>query len=247
MKSILLLLVSTLFFVSCKKQETNEKSEDAIATSELKPIIINTPLRFALTQRTTRPIIDFHEDLIITIGDITRGKVSVSLIEKQGKVVLSERYMQDSDFIEFEFHGFPYRLHLQRLDNQLAGEDTAYFQILSAPTKASQIHNVQSPDEEIDSLLSNLSELSDAKFVRNNSSYTVDEAIAHLTRKRKSARSPIKSAEDFIELVGSKSSMSDKPYIINLSDGRSISSREWFIEHLKLIRKNAEQGVPPNH
>jgi hypothetical protein len=43
----------------------------------------------------------------------------------------------------------------------------------------------------------------------------------------------VKAADDFIKLCASKSFITGKPYMIRLSDGKTIKSEKYFQEKLK--------------
>jgi len=93
------------------------------------------------------------------------------------------------------------------------------------------------PETEIEGLLAYVKGLDQATFVRNGTSYSPAQAEAHLRMKWNNARSHIKTAEDFIELCASKSSVSGKPYLIRFADGRTVEAGFAFREQLGLLRK----------
>ena len=76
------------------------------------------------------------------------------------------------------------------------------------------------PDKEIESLLHYLGALDGAVFIRNGSEHTAPEAEAHLRMKWEKQQDKIHSAEDFIVLCGTQSSMSGTPYEIRFKDGK---------------------------
>ncbi len=77
---------------------------------------------------------------------------------------------------------------------------------------------------------------SDAQFVRNGSAYPAPEAIAHLRMKLNYAGERVKTAEDFIEGIASKSSMSGKPYLIKKPNGESEPAGPWMLRVLAAYR-----------
>ena len=94
--------------------------------------------------------------------------------------------------------------------------------------------------KKIEFLISSVENLTGAKFIRNGSEYTGNEAAEHLRMKLKGAGSKVKTADDFIRLCASKSSMSGKPYMIRSSDGKTIKSEEYFREKLKEYNSTLE-------
>ncbi len=67
----------------------------------------------------------------------------------------------------------------------------------------------------------------DVTFIRNGSPHEPKEAEDHLRTKWKRAGRTL-TAEQFIENIASKSSMSGKPYLVRLADGKEIPSADWF-------------------
>ena len=81
-------------------------------------------------------------------------------------------------------------------------------------------------------LISLVENLEGAKFIRNGSEHDGKEAAAHLRMKLQNAL-VVQTADDFIRICASKSSITGKPYMIKLSDGKTIKSEEYFREKLK--------------
>lgn len=79
----------------------------------------------------------------------------------------------------------------------------------------------------------------DAKFVRNGKAYPPAEAADHLRGKLKSAGERVRTAEDFIEGVASKSYLSGKPYQMKLPDGTLQPAGPWLTAALKRHRAAA--------
>ena len=87
--------------------------------------------------------------------------------------------------------------------------------------------------KEIEFLISSVENLKGAKFIRNGSEYSGQEAAKHLRMKLQRAGAHIQTADDFIRLCASKSYNSGKPYLIRLSNGKTIKAEEYFREKLK--------------
>src|SRR4051812_37840511 len=78
--------------------------------------------------------------------------------------------------------------------------------------------------EKIDHLIMAVRSLKDAVFIRNGSEHTATEAADHLAMKRKRAGKRLKTVDDFIVGVASKSSLSGKPYMVRFKNGREYSA-----------------------
>jgi hypothetical protein len=87
---------------------------------------------------------------------------------------------------------------------------------------------------------------SGCKFYRNGSWYNSHEAQAHLRDKYDylTARNLIHTAEDFIELAGTKSSMSGKAYAIQCQAGPTVTTNQWLHEALTGYRSSRGQSAP---
>jgi hypothetical protein len=91
-----------------------------------------------------------------------------------------------------------------------------------------------SPSEaaQIEYLIESVGRLQDARFIRNGRAHDARSAANHLRRKWKAAGTRVKSAEDFIVLCASASSVTGKPYRIRFSDGRVIDAAQYFRQKL---------------
>ncbi len=98
----------------------------------------------------------------------------------------------------------------------------------------------QTASSEIDQLFKAL-ETSGCQFNRNGSWHDARKASDHLHRKhdylRKKGR--VTSAESFIDLAASRSSVSGKPYLVRCGKSTPVQSKAWFLGKLSEIRKAA--------
>jgi hypothetical protein len=101
---------------------------------------------------------------------------------------------------------------------------------LSSPAYA------ETMDVEIDYLLNTVGQ-SDCTFTRNGKSYPAADAQKHLQTKRKRGKRYFSSADEFIEKLASKSSMSGKPYSIQCGEAAEQPSGEWFAALLAKYRQ----------
>jgi hypothetical protein len=84
----------------------------------------------------------------------------------------------------------------------------------------------------IEYLITSVGELQQAQFIRNGTAHDGASAANHLRRKLKAAGSRIRTADDFIRLCASASSMTGAPYRIRFFDGREIDTSDYFREKL---------------
>jgi Family of unknown function (DUF5329) len=89
--------------------------------------------------------------------------------------------------------------------------------------------------QKIETLIKEVANLKDVKFVRNGSAYNADSAAVFLRRKWQANESNVKTAQDFIDKVASFSGTSGKPYLIRLKDGGEIKSRDFLLTELKKL------------
>jgi hypothetical protein len=80
----------------------------------------------------------------------------------------------------------------------------------------------------IERMIAAVESLTDATFVRNGRSYSAAAAARFLRGKWNANEDAVRSAEDFIEKVGSFSSTTGTVYLIRFADGREIPSAQFF-------------------
>ena len=98
---------------------------------------------------------------------------------------------------------------------------------------------------EVDALLSRL-ETSGCQFHRNGSWHNAADAKAHLLVKLKyfEDRGAVKTAEQFIELAASSSSVTRQAYLVKCESGAAVPSSVWLQSQLQLIRSAARPTTP---
>jgi hypothetical protein len=97
-----------------------------------------------------------------------------------------------------------------------------------------------SEKQKIETLIKQVANLKDAKFVRNGSTYNADSAATFLRRKWQANQSQVKTALDFIDKVAAFSGTSGKPYLIRFEDGKEIRSRDFLLTELKKLTHSQE-------
>lgn len=133
--------------------------------------------------------------------------------------------MQPGDSVPFTLDNVEYRLQLINLMNVLMGKDTAEFQIgPPGPDQAPETDD----DARIVELLARIEKQPDLVFLRNGQEHTAVEAAAHMRKKWEWKRSEVKTVEDFIREVASKSETTGEPYLIRLPDGSELPAEQWL-------------------
>jgi len=89
----------------------------------------------------------------------------------------------------------------------------------------------------IDHLINYIGKLAGATFVRNGKDYGAAEAARHLQHKREKAGDRVRTADDFIRLCASQSSLSGEAYRIRFADGRTRTAEDVLREELARINR----------
>ena len=85
----------------------------------------------------------------------------------------------------------------------------------------------------IEHLLQSVESLKGGGFIRNGIEYNAKDAGKHLRAKLQLAAERVKTAEDFIELCASRSSISGNAYKIQLADGNITEAVTFFRARLR--------------
>jgi hypothetical protein len=92
------------------------------------------------------------------------------------------------------------------------------------------------PNPEIAHLLQYI-EKAQVVFIRSQKEYTPQQGADHLRSKLQKASGRVKTAEDFIRDIGSKSYLTGEEYRVRFPDGRMMSSGPWLREALAKHRE----------
>jgi len=96
------------------------------------------------------------------------------------------------------------------------------------------------PQENLDKTISYLLEYvakSDCTFIRNGTPYKGKQASDHIRRKYQYFKKEIKTPEDFIQLVATKSLQTGQPYMVKTKEGEELRCDEWIKRALEEYRK----------
>jgi len=93
----------------------------------------------------------------------------------------------------------------------------------------------QTENQKIEALIKYVSDMSDASFIRNGSSYNCKTAATFLRLKWAANDSSVKTARDFVEKIASVSGTSGKAYLVRFKDGGEVKSRDLLLAALDRI------------
>ena len=197
----------------------------------------------------------------VSVGDVTRGQVTVGVhfypeirdtwVRRLARllwgaqrqpipvVLLTETSMRPSDKAEFELKGHRYALTLRKLRNVLIGTDTVTFEIAPATADADPAKTKRIIERLIQAV-----EQADVAFIRNGTQYSAPEAADHLRRKWAAASETIRTPEQFIDEIATRSSASGTPYTIKLKGGTVVTSDKWLGARLNEILDIRAQEQP---
>lgn len=97
--------------------------------------------------------------------------------------------------------------------------------------------NATTLEQEIQYLLSVVKK-TDCLYERNGTKHKGEEAVKHIIKKYDYFKDDIKTAEDFIRLSATKSTMSGKTYQVHCPNKATQDSAAWLKQYLKNFRQN---------
>lgn len=185
-----------------------------------------TPLDIPLDQRSSRLVPGSEDGLLLTIGDISGGHVTAALSACEGVAVLEPRPLRVGDQVRFAWNGHAYCLHLQDVRNTLIGEDTALFRI----TDPAEDHRRSAAGgrEKILAYINQVRAARGAIFIRNGLDYSGEQAAEFLQRKWEHKGDAVRTAEQFIAQVATRSESSGEPYGVVLPEGNTVPLAHWL-------------------
>lgn len=219
----------TMLLIGCTVGACSDRANPSEGASQPAPPLTTLPAEVVVAQRSTTEIPGSGGQLLLTIDDITRGQVMLSLADRTGTSVLPARSMSVGDRAPFVFERGRYEVSVTKLDNALVGPDHATVVISQSTSEA------LTEDAKIERLILGIAELENATFIRNGGEHTAREAADHLRSKWQSGKGQIQTAEQFIEGIASKSSLSGTPYEIRFADGRTQPSGVYLRERLRAL------------
>jgi hypothetical protein len=113
---------------------------------------------------------------------------------------------------------------------------------LTLPSRGRE-SDVVSEREKIERLLAAIQSAEGDVFIRNGAEHSARDAAEHLRSKWQAAGEAVKTAEEFIDKIGTKSSLSGEAYRVRLANGNEVPASEYLREKLGGIenRQPAEE------
>ncbi len=106
--------------------------------------------------------------------------------------------------------------------------------VFSPPAQAGEAGRGLGERDRIAALL-DVAERSGARFLREGKEYSGAEGRKHLERKLRYAGERVRTAEEFIEGIASRSSLTGRPYHVRLPEGQGMDTGAWFRDRLAEI------------
>ncbi len=197
------------------------------------------PLTFQAPQRQVTLVPESAGLLRMRLGDITGGAVPADVIDRSADALAGDPAWREGELIYFDLDGYHYRLRLLRLDQRLLGEDHAVIEFARASEQEVADRQPPAAEAQIEALLRAV-DASGMTFIRNGARHDSREAADHLRSKFNSARGEIRSVEEFITRIGSRSSTSGEDYFVEHADGSREPAGEW-------LRRLARDAASPAH
>ena len=117
--------------------------------------------------------------------------------------------------------------------------------VLAALLALLPIAAIAASNPEIEALIVRVEHAHGVVFIRNGSDHSAVEAAAHLRRKLAAAYGRITTAEQFIDNLGTRSSMTGIAYRVRFADGREIDSATWLRQLLRELRAERVRSPRP--
>jgi hypothetical protein len=236
------------------------------AAPPASPFFSNLPLRIELKQRSMAEVPGTAASTALSIGDVTRGQVSVALSQGE-RILLEPTPLRQGQRVVVQLERQRYEIVVESLKNSLIGEDDATLMIREAVAEtdesavfadgeltpsdapssrdaapaASQSSDATSEEARIEALIDHIASLDGAIFIRNGQEYAAADAANHLRMKWQWKKDEIASAEEFIVQLASSSSQSGDPYTMRLSDDRVVKVGEYLKQRLENVRTGSRE------
>ena len=199
-----------------------------------------------ILQRSSQAIPGSGGEVLITIGDITRGQTLLSIASADGETIHAPVSVSAGERVRFRAGHRRYVLTVSELHTALIGQDAATFIGESARSTGGRgpageaEHSEGDPlseAEKIERLIERVARLDGAVFIRNGETHDAAAAAEHMHRKWEWKDDEIQTARDFIDKAASRSSLTGSPYRVRFKDGREVSSRAFLLSELERIER----------
>lgn len=197
----------------------------------------NRAAAIRIRQRETAEIPGSRGFLFVTSGDITGGQVRLSVTNTLKEVVIEPESRRLSDALVLNLADEGYVIVVEQFELHLVHDD--YAQLTIWPQSVYERHGIER--------LLGAIENAHVTFIRDGTEYSGAEAARHLRRKLDPLRDDVRTVDEFIEHVASRSSLTGKPYHIKLEDGSVVEAEPWLREQQAILvpRPRSELPVAP--
>jgi hypothetical protein len=181
-------------------------------------IPLETPTTFRIAQDSSAKVPGSRRTLRLVIGAIEADRITVSLVRADGQALIDAASMRAGDALTLGLPDEDRIVVLERTEREQDRPLVAVFAIRASHTWERQ---------RIERLLK-LVESSNAFFTREGKQYEGADAAAHLRRKLSHAGDRVKTLDEFIEHIASRSSTTGRPYQIKQPDGTIVEAARWM-------------------
>lgn len=152
--------------------------------------------------------------------------------------MLHREALQEKKSVPFVWHGEKLMIECVQLDNELTGPDFAHLRLTKgANDTGSQPVKAQLTEKEKILRLIDITEKSQMRFVRDGVNYTSSETAEYLRKNYGLAESEIRTAQEFIMNIASKSSATGEIYYAELADGSLLRAEDWYRDRLREVNQ----------
>jgi hypothetical protein len=173
---------------------------------------------FTAYQRTCEAIPGSQGALCVRLGDITMGQVMIHVQTMDYRTLTATVSVKERQAVAFSLKDESYVVVVKELVNLLIGQDYAVLAVLPAQ---------EWEQDRIERLLS-LVEESDVVFIRHGQEYSGRKAADHLRDKARRIDPPIRTLDEFIDKVASRSWLHHEPYQVKAPDGTIEDAGAWL-------------------
>ena len=116
--------------------------------------------------------------------------------------------------------------------------------LMTFPMLCMAVADSDNTDREIQHLMAYIAG-AECRFIRNGKEYSPEAARNHIQKKYEYARNRIKTTEEFIQGIASKSSISGKAYMVRCNDQIMLCA-DWLRVELQRFRQKAQTAGDPH-
>jgi hypothetical protein len=187
-----------------------------------------------IRQRTSAEVPGSRGYLRIRIDDISGPRVPLTLATADGSTLVDDAILVEGDEARFDLGDRHYKLVVERVVNELIGEDHA--RLVVREVAHDEQARLATMRERIEALIRAM-ETSDAVFVRGGKEYSGKEAAEHIRGKYEAARKIVKSVDEFIDRVAGASWTTGEEYRVRPPGGEETGAKSWLREQLRRIER----------